>query len=472
MSGRDAVVVGAGPNGLAAAITMAQAGRKVLVIEANEEVGGAARSAELTLPGFVHDPFSAIHPLAVGSPFFRTLPLGEHGLEWIYPPAPLAHPFDDGTVVLLERSIEQTGEALGRDGRAYRKLLEPFAREWNQLAGDVLGPVHLPKHPVLLARFGLRAIRSAEGLIGSAFDGRRAAALFAGSAAHSGLPLDWAATASFGLVLHAAGHAVGWPFPRGGSGNISDALAAYLRSLGGEIVTDSPVRSLDEIPASRAVFLNLTPRQILRVAGDRLTSRYRKALRRFRYGAGVFKVDWALSAPIPWRAQECARAATVHLGGTQEEIVASERRPARGEHADRPFVLLAQPSLFDPSRAPEGQHTVWAYCHVPNGSSLDMTARIEAQVERFAPGFRDLILARSAMGPEELERRDENLVGGDVNGGAANLGQLFFRPTLQLNPYSTPVKGLFVCSASTPPGGAVHGMCGYRAAQAALAAGY
>jgi phytoene dehydrogenase-like protein len=472
MSSYDAVVVGAGPNGLACAITLARAGRSVLLREANDTVGGAARSAELTLPGFVHDPFSAIHPLGVGSPFFRTLPLEEHGLEWVYSPAPLAHPFDDGTAAVLERSFEATAETIGPDGDAWRDLLGPFVREWEELVPEILRPLHLPRHPLLLARFGVKAIRSVEGLVRSAFRGERARAIFAGSAAHVGLPLDRAATAAYGMVLNAAGHAVGWPFPRGGAGRITQALASCLHSLGGEIQTGAPVHSLHELPRARAVFLDLTPRQVLRVAGDRLRGRYRRALERFRYGAGVFKVDWALAGPVPWKAAECGRAATVHLGGALDAIVESERGPWRGDPPDHPFVLLAQPSLFDRTRAPEGKHTAWAYCHIPNGARADMTERIEAQVERFAPGFRDLILARHVMGPAELERRDANLVGGDVNGGAGMLGQLFFRPTLRLDPYATPVKGLFLCSASTPPGGAVHGMCGWHAARSALDAGF
>lgn len=464
------MVVGAGPNGLSAAILMALAGRSVLVREANYTVGGAARSGERTLPGFLHDTFSSVYPLGIGSPFFRELPLHEHGLEWVHPAAPLAHPFDDGTAAVLERSLEATAASLGGDGTAYRKLLGPFVTDWDDLAKEILGPLHLPRHPWLLARFGRHAIRSASGLAEAVLGGGRAAALFAGSAAHAGLPLSRLATASFGLVLQIAGHAVGWPFARGGAGMLTGALASYLRSLGGEIVTGSPVRSLSELPPARTVLLDLTPRQLLDVAGDALPADYRRRLRRFRYGVGVFKVDWALAGPIPWTATACNAAGTVHLVGSLGELVDSERRPWHGEHATRPFVLLAQPSRFDSSRAPPGHHTAWAYSHVPNGSPFDMTERIEAQVERFAPGFRDLILARSVLRPADLEHLDANLVGGDVNGGAATLEQLFFRPTVRWSPYETPIKGLYLCSASTPPGGAVHGMCGYHAARAALRA--
>jgi phytoene dehydrogenase-like protein len=468
----DAVVVGAGPNGLSAAIVMARAGRSVLVVEANPTVGGAARTAELTLPGFLHDPFSAVYPLAVGSPFFRQLPLEEHGLEWVHAPAPLAHPFDDGPPAMLERSVDATAETLGAGAAAYRALLRPFAEAWDDLAEDVLAPLRVPRHPLLLARFGARAILSVDGAAKWILGQGRAGALFAGSAAHTGIPLDRAGTAAFGLVLHAAGHAVGWPIARGGAGAITRALASHLRSLGGEIRTGFTVRSLDDLPPARAVFLNLTARQVVEVAGDRLPAGYRGGLSRLRYGAGVFKVDWALSGPVPWRSPECARAGTVHLVGSLDELRESERRPLIGEIQERPFVLFSQPSLFDPSRAPEGKHTAWAYCHVPNGSTVDMTERIEAQVERFAPGFRDLVLARTALGPNDLELLDANLVGGDVNGGAPLLGQLFLRPMPALRPYSTPVSGLYLCSASTPPGGAVHGMCGYHAASAALSDGF
>lgn len=462
----DAIVIGSGPNGLAAAITLARAGYSVLVREAGETVGGGARSAELTLPNFVHDICSAVHPLAVSSPFFRTLPLAEHGLEWIHPPAPLAHPLDDGTAVMLERSVEATSETLGEDTAAYRKLFRPLVADWPKLEKALLGPLRPLGHPFALARFGFQAIRSAQGVAQSAFKGERARALFAGLAAHSMLPLDWLATAAFGLVLGITGHAVGWPVPRGGTQRIADALVSYLRSLGGEVITGARVESVDELPPSRAILCDVTPRQLLRIAGHRLPASYRRKLERYRYGVAAYKMDWALDGPIPWRAEECARAATVHLGGTLAEIASAESLPWKGEHAVRPFVLVAQQSLFDSTRAPAGKHTVWAYCHVPNGSQFDMAERIENQIERFAPGFRDRVLARSLMPPAELERHNSNLVGGDINGGAQDLRQLFVRPTLRL--YSTPAKGLYICSASTPPGGGVHGMCGYFAARAAL----
>lgn len=464
----DAVIVGSGPNGLAAAIGLAREGLAVLVLEAEETIGGGTRSAELTRPGFVHDVCSAIHPMAVASPFFRTLPLAEHGLEWIHPPAPLAHPLDDGTAVLLERSVAETGRGLGSDDGAYRRLIEPLAASAEDLFGDLLGPLRWPGHVLTALRFGRHAVRSARALTTRRFRTEPARALIAGLAGHSFLRLEQAPSAAVGLVLAIAGHAVGWPLPRGGAQRIADALASYLRSLGGEIVTGRRVESIDELPPARAVLLDVTPRQVLRLAGHRLPARYRRQLERYRYGPGVFKVDWALDGPVPWKAAACARAGTVHIGGTFAEIAASERAVWNGEPPERPFVLLAQQSLFDPSRAPAGRHTAWAYCHVPNGSTFDMTERIVAQVERFAPGFRDRVLARHVMGPAELERRNANLIGGDINGGVQDFRQLFTRPAARLVPYATPARGVFICSSSTPPGGGVHGLCGYFAAQAAL----
>ena len=464
----DAIVVGSGPNGLAAAITVARAGRSVLVVEAGDTVGGGARSAELTLPGFVHDVCSAIYPLGIGSPFFATLPLEEHGLEWTHPPAPLAHPFDDGTAAVLDRSVDVTAYGLDRDTAAYYNLMAPLVADWDKLAVELLGPLRPPRHPLALARFGMSAIRSAYGLAKGRFEGERARGLFGGLGAHSMLPLERRLTAAFGLVLGMAGHAVGWPLVRGGSHKVSEALVSYLRSLGGEIVTGTRVDSVDELPSARAVLCDVTPRQMLRIAGHRLPARYRRKLEGYRYGVGAFKVDWALDGPIPWETAECARAGTVHLGGTLDEIAAAERAVWRGEHPERPFVLLAQQSLFDPTRAPEGKHTAWAYCHVPNGSTFDMADRIEGQIERFAPGFRDLVLERSVMSPAGLEKHNPNYVGGDINGGVQDFRQLFTRPTLRIVPYATPARGIYICSASTPPGGGVHGMCGYFAARAAL----
>ncbi len=463
----DAIVIGSGPNGLSAAIVLAQAGLSVAVFEAEETIGGGSRSAALTLPGFVHDVCSAIHPLAVASPFFRTLPLARYGLEWIEPPAAAAHPFDDGTAAVAERSLEGAGETLGVDAQAYISLMQPLVRDWPRLEGSVLGPLHPPRHPLALARFGALALRSARGLAASRFRGHRARALLAGMAAHSTLPLENALTAGFGLGLALLAHVVGWPLPRGGAQKIVDALAAHLRALGGTIVAGTPVRSLDDLPTTRVIMCDLSPRPLLRIAGHRFPPGYRKKLLVYRYGPGVFKVDWALDGPIPWRAEDCGRAATVHIGGTLEEIAQSEREVWAGMPPTRPFVLLAQQSLFDPTRAPGRAHTAWAYCHVPNGSSTDMLERIESQIERFAPGFRRRVLARSVMPPAEIERHNANLAGGDIAGGAPDLRQFFFRPTRSL--YSTPVKGLYICSASTPPGVGVHGMCGYFAARRALA---
>lgn len=431
---RDVVVVGSGPNGLAAAIALAQAGRSVLVREGAETIGGGMRTQELTLPGFLHDVCSTVHPLALSSPFFRTLPLEEHGLEWVHSPACLAHPFDDGGVAMLERSIEATGASLDGDGAAWEKLMGRWVDRWPELAEDVLGPLEFPDHPLLLAYFGLYGLRSAYGLARARFRGDRARALFAGNAAHSMVPITRSPTAAFGLTLAVAGHAVGWPVARGGSQSIASALASYLRSLGGEIQTGAPVEDIDELRGTRTILLDLTPRQVLRIAGHRLPARYRRALMRYRYGAGSFKLDWALSGPIPWRNAGCRRAATVHLGRTLDEIAASEHAPLRGHIPERPFVLLVQPTLFDSSRAPEGRHVAWAYCHVPFASTVDMTHAIEHQTERFAPGFRDLIIGRSGMNATALERHNPNLVGGDISAGAMTLRQVFFRPAARRIP--------------------------------------
>ncbi len=464
----DAVVVGAGPNGMAAAIVLARAGLRVLLREASNEPGGGARTSALTLPGFAHDVCSAVHPLALGSPFFRRLPLARHGLEWILPPASAAHPLDDGTAVMLERSTSAMERQVGPDAIAWRALMDPFVSRWQALFADALGPLKVPRHPLLLARFGLAALPAATWLARRRFRGTRAAALFGGLAAHATLPLRDPPSAAFGMILGLAGHAVGWPLPRGGSGAIAGALISYFRALGGELQTAAPVTSLDALPPARAVLLDLTPRQILRLEGAHFSTLYRRQLERFQYGLGTFKVDWALERPIPWRAPEANRTATLHLGGTLDELDHSRHLEWQGQPAERPFVLVVQPSLFDGSRAPEGKHAVWAYCHLPNASPVDMTERIEAQVERFAPGFRRRILARHVMNAADFERHNANLVGGDIGGGEANLMQLFFRPALRPIPYATPDPRVFVCSASTPPGAGVHGMCGYYAARLAL----
>ena len=464
----DAIVVGSGPNGLAAAIELARAGKSVLVVEAAGSVGGGCRSSELTIPGFVHDVCSAIHPLAVASPFMASLPLHEHGLEMVHPGVPLAHPLDDGTAVVLQRSVEATAEDLGEDAAAYRRLMAPLVRGAGGLVGDVLGPLRVPRHPLALARFGLTAIRSMSGFANARFEGSRAKALFAGIAAHSMLSLGRPLTAAYGLMLGVIAHSAGWPLPRGGSQSIVDAMAAYLRSLGGVIATGKEVTSVRDLPPSRAVLFDLAPKQVARVAAEQLPPRYRRSLAKFRYGMGVFKLDLALDGPIPWKAEECMQAGTLHLGATLEEIAASEDAVLRGEHPPRPYVLAAQQSLFDDSRAPAGKHTVWAYCHVPNGSTVDMTDPIEDQIERFAPGFRDKIIARHTITAADYESYNANYIGGDINGGVQDLRQLFTRPVARLNPYTTPNRRLYICSSSTPPGGGVHGMCGYFAARAAL----
>jgi len=440
----------------------------VRVYEGQPTFGGGARSAELTRPGYVHDVASAVHSVTLLSPFFKSLPLEQFGWRVAHPQAPLAHPLDDGTAVVVERSIHATAAALpARDVRAYVNLVEPFVEHSDKLMDAPLAPFNV-RHPILMTRFGRHAIRSASGLAQGLFETERTRAMFAGVAAHSMVPLDKLATAGYALGLIVAAHSVGWPVSVGGAQQLSNALVAYLESLGGEVITNNPVDSLAALPPSRVVLLDVTPRQLLGIAGGRLSSLYRKRLARYRYGPGVFKMDWALNAPVPWKATECRRAGTIHLGGTLAEIAASERAAWEGRECEKPYVLLTQPSLFDPTRAPPGKHTLWAYCHVPRGSTVDMRSRIENQIERFAPGFRDCIEEGRAMSPADLERGNANLIGGDIAGGAADLGQVFARPMASLNPYRTSIDNVFLCSSSTPPGVGVHGMSGFHAAQAAL----
>jgi len=463
----DVIVIGSGPNGLAAAIRLARTGRHVIVLEADAVAGGGVRSAELTLPGFVHDICSAVHPFAPTSTAFDVPSLRRHGLDWVEPPVMLAHPFDDGSAAVVKRNVAATAALLGEDASRYERLFSPLVAAWPQMASDLLGPPRWPSHPRLAASFGLLALRSAAGLARGRFAGERARALFAGVAAHGMRPLDGLITASFGLVLTIVAHTSGWVFPRGGAQRLTDALVAHLRSLGGEVVTGTRVRSIDDVPPAKAIICDLSPKPFLALAGHRLPSRYRRALERYRYGMGAFKVDWALDAPIPWTADDCRHAGTVHLGGTLEEIAASERDAWEGRPSERPFVLLSQPTIADPTRAPAGRHVAWAYCHVPGGSMADMLPRIEAQIERFAPGFRERVLARHVMTPADIERHNPNLVGGDVGAGVTDLRQFVARPTLSW--YRTPLAGVYLCSAATPPGVGVHGMCGYHAAEAVLA---
>ena len=463
----DAVVVGAGPNGLAAAITLARAGRSVVVLEAAPTVGGGMRSAEVTEPGFLHDVCSAVHPLALASPFFRDLDLSPHGLRFVQPSTPLAHPLDDGRVAMLERSLMTTAEGLAEDGALWGRVMEPLVGRAGEIVGQFLGPLRPPRHPLVFARFALPGLRSAQGLA-RRFARPETRGLLGAIAAHSLLPVTYPHTAGYALMFCTLAHWVGWPVAEGGSQRIADALAAHLRSLGGEIVTNAPVTSMEDLPGARAYLFDTSPRSLVRIAGARLPRRYRGALARFRYGPGCFKVDWALDGPVPWEAEACRRAGTVHAAGTLEEVVASERAVAEGRVPERPLVILAQQSLFDPGRAPAGKHTVWGYCHVPNGCEEDMTERIEAQIERFAPGFGSLVRTRRTMSPAQLEAYDANYVGGDINGGLQDLRQLYTRPAIRPVPYSTPARGIYLCSSSTPPGGGVHGMCGVWAARTAL----
>jgi len=463
----DAVVIGSGPNGLSAAIRLQQAGLAVLVLEGKDTVGGGTRTLELTLPGFRHDICSAIHPLAAASPFFKTLPLRDHGLDYIYPPVAAAHPFDDGRAVALTTSLKETSDGLGADAAHYVKIFEPLVRRWPGIVSDVLGPLTFPSRPLDFAGFGLKALTSASHFSRN-FKTREARGLWGGMAAHAIQPLTNIATSAVGLVLLITAHSTGWPYPQGGSHQITLALASYFKSIGGQIQTNFLVRSMDQLPSSHAVLFDVTPRQLLSIAGHKFSNLYRRQLGRYRYGMGVFKIDWALDGPTPFTAPHCRDAGTVHLGNTFDEIADGERRTWQGQHPEKPFVLFAQQSLMDPSRAPEGKHTAWAYCHVPAGSTVDMTSRIEGQVERFAPGFRERIIARHALNSAEMEEYNPNYIGGDINGGVNDIGQIFTRPALRWSPYRTSAKGIYICSSSTPPGGGVHGMCGVRAADRAL----
>jgi phytoene dehydrogenase-like protein len=465
----DAVVVGSGPNGLAAAITLARAGRSVVVYEGAETVGGGMRSSQLTLPGYIHDVCSTVQGTSAASPFFAGLDLARLGVELVHPAIPLAHPLADGRVALLSRSVDATAAGLGADEPAYRRLFGPVVRDADLIFPFILGPIlRLPRHPIALARYGLPALLPAAALARRLFRGDPARALFGGLSAHSMLPLERLATSSFGLALAMTAHAYGWPVVRGGTQVLADALAVELRSLGGVIVTGHPVTSLEDLPAAQAILFDTTPRALVKIAGSHLHGSYRRRLAGFRYGPGVVKLDWALDGPIPWRAEGATRAGTVHVGGTLAEVAASEAEVARGGHPQRPFVIVVQASTFDPSRAPAGKQTGWAYCHVPNGSTVDMSDRMESQIERFAPGFRDRILARSVRLPADLEHDNPNYVGGDINAGIEDIRQLFTRPVARLDPYSTPARGIYLCSSSTPPGGGVHGMCGVWAARSAL----
>lgn len=463
----DAIVVGSGPNGLAAAIHLQQQGLSVLLVEAKATIGGGMRSAELTLPGFTHDICSAVHPLAMASPFFSTLPLKEFGLEFLQPEIPAAHPFDDGIAAVLDRSLEGTAKQLGADAGAYLKLMGPVVRQWPLLVRDLLAPLHLPANPLLMAGFGWKGLASATQLA-KRFATREARGLLAGMAAHAIQPLEQLATAAVGLVLMAAGHSGGWPIPKGGSQQLANSLERYFQSIGGTIETGFEVKRLQDLPSAKAILFDLTPRQLLRIAGHRFSSLYRWQLSRYQYGMGVFKMDFAIEGAIPFTNPDCRKAGTVHLGGTFEEIAAAERSTAQGNLPGNPFVLLAQPGITDPSRAPEGKQVVWAYCHVPHGSTIDRSAAIEAQIERFAPGFCDRILARHCFNTAEMEAYNPNYIGGDINGGAQTISQLFTRPALRWSPYKTSAKGLYICSSASPPGGGVHGMCGYHAARKAL----
>ena len=464
----DAIIVGSGPNGLAAAITLQREGLRVLLLEAKETVGGGMRTAELTLPGFHHDVCSAVHPMGVASPFLRSLPLHDFGLEYIHPEVLAAHPFDDGTAAAFYQSLDDTIAGIGKDGEVYRRLFEPLVESWPLIDTHILGPMlKIPRHPFALAQFGLKSLQSGK-QIAARFRTREARGLWSGIVAHSMIPLEALTSSAIAFVLTITGHRNGWPIPKGGSQSIADALAAYFRSLGGTIQTNTPVTTLRDLPEAKAILFDTSPRHLVQICGDRLSSFYRWQLKRHRYGMGVFKVDWALSEPVPFKSEVARKAGTVHLGGTFEEVARGERQVWMGKHPERPFVLFTQQSVFDSARAPLGKHTGWAYCHVPNGSAVDMTEAIANQLERFAPGFRDTLLAKHTFNTPAMEDYNSNYIGGDINGGVVNIAQLFNRPVLRLSPYRTSAKGIYICSASTPPGGGVHGMGGFYAAKQAL----
>jgi len=464
----DAIIIGSGPNGYAAAITLARKGLSVLIIEAYYLTGGGMRTSELTLPGFKHDVCSAVHPTGYSSPFFKTIPFEEYGLKWIFPPAAVAHPFDDGTALLLKPSYTETAAQMNSDEANYINYIKPFIESWDNLAPDLLGPLTVPKHPLLALRFGLSAVQSSVGFANRSFKEIKTKSLFTGIAAHSMIPLDSLFTASFGIVLQVLAHKVNWPFPKGGSVKIVEVLKNYFYSLGGKIITGWEIKNLDELPAAKAVLFDLSPRQILNIMGDKLPSVYSSQLRKYRYSSGIYKMDFALNSPVPWKAKECLQSATLHLGGTMGDILESEKMMWSGKYAEKPFVLAVQPSLFDDSRAPEGKHTFWAYCHVPNGSDKDISEKVINQIERFAPGFRDTIIAQNSITSVQLENYNKNMIGGDIMGGIQDWKQLFTRPVVKLNPYRIPVKGYYICSSSSPPGGGVHGMCGYHSALTAI----
>jgi len=463
----DAVIVGSGPNGLAAAIRLALEGLSVKVFEASDTIGGGMRTKELMRPGYFHDVCSAIHPMAASSPFMKQLPLDQYGLKWIKPGYCAAHPLDDEPAVILSNDLYDTAFRLGRDEEKYKSIVSPLVENWDSLTKDFLGPLRFPRRPLQLAAFGLKGLQPAQ-LFQARFKTERAKALFAGLAAHSILPLSSPATAAIGLVFFGAAHTGGWPLPEGGSQSIAQSMADYLKSLGGEIETGFKVSSLQQLPDSKAVLFDLTPRQLAEIAGEKLPASYRKKLQKFRYGSGAFKIDYILSEPVPWKDPECLKAGTVHLGGTFKEIARSEKEMDSGGHPDDPFVLVAQQSLFDQKRTPDQKHTLWAYCHVPSGSTVDMTRQIENQIERYAPGFRDVIEQKVTMNTDDFHEYNANYIGGDINGGRQDIFQLFSRPVSIYQPYATPAKGIYLCSSSTPPGGGVHGMCGYHAATLAL----